>query len=581
MIRYFIFLLAFTSSLVQAQSTDIRIVSYNLLNFPNGRNDCGTSNVNPPNRTDTLRKIMGYLQPDIFVGCEIQNEASTDSILTRTLNVFGTSHYVRAPFFYNTSGANDLQNALFYNSDKLIFQAENIIATGVRDINQYILYVIDPNLGIHHDTCFIEVYMCHLKAGNTATDAQTRAEETAILRQYIDNRPLNRHHFVCGDLNTYSSNEAGYQNLITGGITPMKDPINAPGNWNSNSSFAYLHTQSPRTTGLFACGSTGGLDDRFDHILCTNNVLTGADSLKYIPSTYKAIGNDGQHYNSSLLSGPTNSMYPDSVVKSCYYMSDHLPVKMDVRYTFPTNFGLALTYNLGAISCANSTSSATVIPTLGTAPFTYNWGANGNFQTTATATNLSGGNYCVIVTDATGKIDEICFQVPVLPSMQGSAFPSGENAGCDGQAFVSVSGGVQPYTFVWNDPQAQQTQNAVNLCAGTYTCTVTDNNGCTLDIDATILAANVGLEEHFSVSEVRIYPNPFTDVLNIVNESLSDLSQLKCSLFTINGQLVKEFPLDNLVAKEILTIDLNELNKGSYFLVLSSGKVSKHFKLMK
>src|SRR5688572_18603429 len=79
-----------------AQTVPLRVVSYNLLNFPNGRNDCGAGNTNLPNRADSLRKIMRYLQPDIFVGCEIQTEAGCDSVLTRALNVFGTTHYQRA-----------------------------------------------------------------------------------------------------------------------------------------------------------------------------------------------------------------------------------------------------------------------------------------------------------------------------------------------------------------------------------------------------------------------------------------------------------------------------------------------------
>jgi gliding motility-associated-like protein len=35
------------------------------------------------------------------------------------------------------------------------------------------------------------------------------------------------------------------------------------------------------------------------------------------------------------------------------------------------------------------------------------------------------------------------------------------------------------YTYLWNDPLAQTTQTAIGLSAGTYTCTVTNDTGCT------------------------------------------------------------------------------------------------------
>lgn len=48
---------------------------------------------------------------------------------------------------------------------------------------------------------------------------------------------------------------------------------------------------------------------------------------------------------------------------------------------------------------------------------------------------------------------------------------------CTGTVTVSPAGGATPYTFLWNDSQAQTTATATGLCAGSYTVTVTDNNG--------------------------------------------------------------------------------------------------------
>jgi hypothetical protein len=53
--------------------------------------------------------------------------------------------------------------------------------------------------------------------------------------------------------------------------------------------------------------------------------------------------------------------------------------------------------------------------------------------------------------------------------------------GCDGTATVSATGGVQPYTYLWDGSAGfQATATAAGLCAGTYQVTVTDASGDTL-----------------------------------------------------------------------------------------------------
>lgn len=50
---------------------------------------------------------------------------------------------------------------------------------------------------------------------------------------------------------------------------------------------------------------------------------------------------------------------------------------------------------------------------------------------------------------------------------------------CNGTATVVASGGVEPYTFEWNDAQLQTTPTAVGLCGQEYCVVVTDNVGTT------------------------------------------------------------------------------------------------------
>jgi gliding motility-associated-like protein len=84
----------------------------------------------------------------------------------------------------------------------------------------------------------------------------------------------------------------------------------------------------------------------------------------------------------------------------------------------------------------------------------------------------------VTVTDskgctATGK-DTI-----VQPAVLTSTITS-TNAGCscNGTASLNPSGGTLPYTYTWNTVPVQTTQTVTGLCAGNFSVTVRDNNGC-------------------------------------------------------------------------------------------------------
>ncbi|HIP31971.1 MAG TPA: T9SS type A sorting domain-containing protein [Crocinitomicaceae bacterium] len=575
--RALIFLFSLFTFSLFSQTDTITVMSYNLLNFPDGRNDCGSSNTNVPNRFDTLRKILGYSQPDIFVACEVQNQKGADSILTRSLNVFGANNYAAANFHPNNSGLS-LQNILYYNSNKLTLQYQDRIITSVRDIDHYVLYSNDPNLGNFFDTTFFEVYMCHLKAGSSSSNQSIRNDQVTLLRSFIDARPAGRNHFVCGDLNVYRSTESCYQNLISGGLFPLKDPINSPGTWNNNGSFSNIHTQSTRTSGqAYDCGSTGGLDDRFDQILVSANVLSGADSLKYLSGSYASVGNDGNHFNSNLLSG-SNSQYPDSVVNALYYMSDHLPVILKTVVTYPTSNGLALNPSQINASCySNSDGSATVQVNAGQGPYSFLWDDAAG-QTTQTATNLAGGTYCVTVTDALGEIDNVCIVVGAPSAITIGSFPTAETNNCNGSISVLPTGGQGSYTYSWDDPLNQNTQTATNLCAGPYTVTVTDEAGCQASLLITVIDNTVGLAG-IQLSDIKFYPNPIENELIIEFPLSSKAATL--NVYSLLGEEVRLKEDEIHYSQESIYVNTVRLHSGIYLIVIRIDETILRFKVIK
>ncbi len=146
----------------------------------------------------------------------------------------------------------------------------------------------------------------------------------------------------------------------------------------------------------------------------------------------------------------------------------------------------AITATINSVSayCNQSDGSANVTVAGGTPPYTYLW-SNGN--TTTNATNLKPGTYCVKVKDANNCIDSVCTVVPNTPGETASIATTVNvtcNGGANGSATGSAAGGTAPYTYSWSN--AQTTQTATGLVAGTYTLTVTDATGCKDTAVATI-----------------------------------------------------------------------------------------------
>jgi len=200
------------------------------------------------------------------------------------------------------------------------------------------LYYDDGSLTPTSDTVFIHAYMAHLKASNTSADSIQRNQEATSFKNYLDSKPQPIENIVFGgDFNIYTSAEAAYNTILNGGNVSINDPINTPGEWHNDFAFASIHTQSTRTSFIGDGGATGGMDDRFDFILVGDDVMSGINQLEYIANSYTALGNDGNHFNKSLIASPTNLSVPSNVLDALYYMSDHLPVVMKLYYDATTS----------------------------------------------------------------------------------------------------------------------------------------------------------------------------------------------------------------------------------------------------
>ncbi|MBL7891530.1 MAG: T9SS type A sorting domain-containing protein, partial [Bacteroidia bacterium] len=135
-----------------------------------------------------------------------------------------------------------------------------------------------------------------------------------------------------------------------------------------------------------------------------------------------------------------------------------------------------------AVTTTTTTNSATANPTGGTPAYTYLWSNAGN---TKTITGLGFGTYTVTVTDKNGCLQTATATVVAICNVTLNGIKNITcNGACDGTA-IALATGTAPYTFAWSG--GQTTANATNLCAGSFTVSVTDANACVSTSAAAIL----------------------------------------------------------------------------------------------
>ena len=309
-----------------AQDT-LTVMSYNLLHF-------SAQTERNLQRADTLGVIIRAVRPDILFVCELTDDA--DTLLRRALNRPGNKRYKASPFIRNTSSSEKSQGLLFYNTEKVGLKECSVIRTDLRDINRYLIFFKKVILGKSKDTVFAELYGGHLKAGPEKQSVLKRYEQIKLFKKNLF-KLKSKNVLFCGDFNFYSNTEPGYRELLNDRECRLNDPLQMPGKWHQEPSFSAIHTQSTRTE-RFGGGAVGGLDDRFDFILISDALLKGSAGISYVKESCRAFGNDGRHFRESVHKPKgKKSMFSDAVLNALYFMSDHLPVILQV-VVGPGNF---------------------------------------------------------------------------------------------------------------------------------------------------------------------------------------------------------------------------------------------------
>ena len=319
---------------MKAQDT-LTVMQYNLLyygNYQSGYADCYETNNNTQQKDEYIRTILDYVKPDIFTVCEFgAPQQLLDDFVRHNLNI-GNVSYWQTDNILNYAGSNII-NHIFYDSRKLGLRKHVALRTNPRDTDIYELYLKTPSLAAG-DTVSLICIVAHLKAGNTASDRNRRFEQLQTTMYYVSQHYAKDNVLIMGDFNLYGASENGYKILTQTYTDPdalFKDPlyeVGGVGEWNYNSQFAPYHTQATHRDNE-ECFSSGGLDDRFDFIMMSYEIAYSYDHMRYVRNSFKAVGNDGKHFNKSVNQG-TNTSVPVEVANALYGCSDHLPVTMKI-----------------------------------------------------------------------------------------------------------------------------------------------------------------------------------------------------------------------------------------------------------
>ena len=191
--------------------------------------------------------------------------------------------------------------------------------------------------------------------------------------------------------------------------------------------------------------------------------ITSEDRVNLAPGTYTVIITDANGCSttaSAIVTGPS------------------APISVSASVTDVACFG-------------DLTGAVDITVTGGTAPYSFSWS---NGDNTEDLSNVPAGSYTGTVTDAAG----CTFSATVTVAGPASALAASAvttnvlcNGASTGMIDLTVTGGTAPYSYNWSN--GAQTQDLMNVPAGSYTGTVTDANGCTISATITITEPATGI----------------------------------------------------------------------------------------
>jgi gliding motility-associated-like protein len=223
------------------------------------------------------------------------------------------------------------------------------------------------------------------------------------------------------------------------------------------------------------------------------NVTSGTPPFSY---SWSPSGDTSQS-SSNLSAGTYTVIVTDSI--GCLDTAS-------VTLTEPTVLTAYISDSVDILCNGISTGHATVTVGGATPPYSYAWSPAGG--TNNVSSNLPAGTYHVLVTDANGCTYTTQITLEEPPALNITLAPVDESCTgyCNGSINATVTGGVTPYSYIWSTVPPQSTQNAHDLCTGSYSVTATDEHNCTISSSTNIYTNSPVTADFLAIPTVGILP---------------------------------------------------------------------------
>ncbi|MDX2001406.1 MAG: gliding motility-associated C-terminal domain-containing protein, partial [Chitinophagales bacterium] len=282
-------------------------------------------------------------------------------------------------------------------------------------------------------------------------------------------------------VNCFGAADGSVTASAAGGSLPYEYSING-GTYQSSGSFLGLNAgnYTLRVRDANGCIASGTIS-----VLQPSAITTVVSQLSPVScfggndgsaSVLAASGSPGYTYLwSNGNTGATANNLPAGFVRVTV-TDAHACIRIDsVNITQPTQ--ISITALLSNVTCYGQANGAISVAASGGVPgYSYSWIPSG---TGASIGQLPPAVYTVRVTDASGCSKDSSFTITQPADLTGTITSIditcfGAN---DGSASVTASGGVAPYSYLWDN--GQTTPTATLFTPGTHSMVIRDANGCT------------------------------------------------------------------------------------------------------
>ena len=179
--------------------------------------------------------------------------------------------------------------------------------------------------------------------------------------------------------------------------------------------------------------------------------------------------------------------------------------QVDAHVIEPSRFVAILESEVHVKCYGDETGSINIRATGGSTPYTYKWSNGATIEDLA---NIPAGDYSLVVSDNNGCSETIQTTI-TQPSLVSYDIKSVTNLTCNGDLSgaidISITGGVGPYNYRWSN--GATTQDLVGIAAGNYAVTISEANGCSKTLEATITEPQLLVVKLDTVGHILCYSN--------------------------------------------------------------------------